>query len=207
MTQEKTKASSANKRSIAQREADLAWFAKLMVSGHSRFSIARLLAADESRPYTLSPAMIQKDMDKVRAEWRANKEDYVQAGVEKVMAELDDVTRMAQEGFARSLLNLTKKTAKERKAHAAAAKGQAAAELGKVNESKVQVDEQTGDPAFLRVILDASEKRARILGVAAPQKVELTGEGLAAAVAGLPAPDVHVHFHGDGKQWGTPIPG
>lgn len=140
--------------------------AKLTRRGYDLKLIAKELA--KVRPYTLSYVTIFNDLKKIRAEWKANTLRDIGAIQEQELKGLDDQERECWAAWEKSKLTAEKKKQRVRT-------GAGAGGAGQVAERSEEREEQCGDPSFQRLILDIREKRAKILGLNAPEKTELSG--------------------------------
>ncbi len=168
------------KRTQAQKDADLEYIAKWRVRGKSLRDIADML--DEEREYPMSYPTVRKDAEGLTKHWREQAAEFTKAAKERTLVELEAVAGEAWLAWEKSkkdrLFNTLKKKgivsdAKTEKENAAAMA---------LAESTIRKEGQTGDPAYLTIILGCAEKRARLLGVEAPQKVQMTDQ------AGAPVP-------------------
>lgn len=140
------------------------FIAKLTRRGYDLKLIAKELA--KVRPYTLSYVTIFNDLKKIRAEWKANTLRDIGAIQEQELKGLDDQERECWAAWEKSKLAAEKKKQRVRSGGAG---------TGQVAERSEEREEQCGDPSFQRLILDIREKRAKILGLNAPEKTELSG--------------------------------
>lgn len=140
------------------------FIAKLTRRGYDLKLIAKELA--KVRPYTLSYVTIFNDLKKIRAEWKANTLRDIGAIQEQELKGLDDQERECWAAWEKSKLAAEKKKQRVRSGGAG---------TGQVAERSEEREEQCGDPSFQRLILDIREKRAKILGLNAPERTELSG--------------------------------
>lgn len=140
--------------------------AKLTRRGYDLKLIAKELA--KVRPYTLSYVTVFNDLKKIRAEWKANTLRDIGAIQEQELKGLCDQERECWAAWEKSKLAAEKKKQRVRS-------GSGANGAGQVAERSEEREEQCGDPSFQRLILDIREKRAKILGLNAPERTELSG--------------------------------
>ncbi len=179
-------ADKANKRSQAQKEADMELIARERTRGRSLLDIVSMIRADITRPYELSLSQVRADYLKVVAMWRENAQDYVQAGKARIVAELDAVIVEAWDSFEKSKAERTLRRVKRKSGVTGDAGG---------TEQTVQTEVQNGDPRFLEVITNCVDKKAKVLGVIAPTKVTMTdpsGRPLTAAPALVPIMQISI---------------
>ena len=168
----------ANKRTPAQRVADLQFIEKHALRGHTLRQIAALLAKE--RPYVISHAQIGADLKKLKKLWLDDAKDMVGVEKDRELRKLDTLEIEAWDAWDRSKLATTRSTLTKKQAAAAAKTGEAAptpaAPGSTETKSAVQVS-QVGNPVFLDKILGVIDRRAKLLGLDAPTKSELTGAG------------------------------
>lgn len=181
----------AQKRNKAQREADLAAMAVLVVKGATEREIAN--------QFGLSPATAHRDVEEIEQRWRDRAYDLVQRWKGRMMAVHDRVAREAWEEWERSkrdaekLVEITELV-----------------EPGTVDETGALIDPtrprtsvmetvrrtetrmgRTGDPRYLAAIESALSEQAKLIGAHAAQKHEHGGED------GGPIRYLHEHRHYD----------
>lgn len=141
------------KRTRGQRERDFEIIERLYLEGHSTRQIAAKIS--ENGEYTLSQAMIVKEIDRVRRRWRE------ELGGELVLlksAEMARLQRVESESWAewhRSKLETTKTVEEKRQ-------GEDGGITGSVRREKAG---QIGDPKFLDVITKCIMARIKLLGL------------------------------------------
>lgn len=151
------------KRTHAQREADLAETAQLRNIDWSARKIAEYLSP--KYPGGLSEQTIQSDfaeLDMRQQQRMGNDLDLHRA---LMLTQLDQIIRQSYIGWERSLSDAER------------------TELSSGNDangpwdtSKVVRAAQCGDPRFSKVMLDALDRRAKLLGLDAPTKTEVKAE-------------------------------
>jgi hypothetical protein len=154
----------AVKRTSDQRDADRALIVDLLIKGLSQREIAAVINADEDRPYTITQQTAANDIRHIRKAW---KEEYIGKHDEILggqLAMLAKVKREALAEFERSKTNWSGKATK--------VKGTGGKEKTTVNEVEQTNREEgrLGDPRYLDVILKATDREAKLLGLDAPAK-------------------------------------
>jgi hypothetical protein len=154
----------AVKRTSDQRDADRALIVDLLIKGLSQREIAAVINADEDRPYTITQQTAANDIRHIRKAWKEKyigKHDEILGGQ---LAMLAKVKREALAEFERSKTNWSGKATK--------VKGTGGKEKTTVNEVEQTNREEgrLGDPRYLDVILKATDREAKLLGLDAPAK-------------------------------------
>lgn len=140
--------------------------ARLSRRGYGTKMIAAELA--KIRDYTLSYVTIAADLKRIRAEWSKSAIADIAAIKHQELEGLADQERECWAAWEKSKLAAEKQKQRVRTGGAGAGAGQLA-------ERSTEKAEQCGDPAFQKLILEIREKRAKILGLNAPEKTELSG--------------------------------
>lgn len=120
------------------------------------------------RPYSISYVQVSKDLKKIRREWSENALRDIDAIQRQELEGLAEQERECWEAWDKSKLAAKKERKKTRT-------GGAQPGTGSIDEKSTEKSDQCGDPSFQRLILDIREKRAKILGLNAPEKTELSG--------------------------------
>lgn len=121
----------------------------------------------------VSPATVCSDVAAVRKQWRVAMNHNLEEWKERELARIDMVESHATESFERSLAE-TKKSVAERT--------EADGEV--TSKTRMEKQDQAGDPRFLRIMLDCVSERCRILGLYAPKRTDLTSGGQIIKVVG-----------------------
>lgn len=148
----------ARDRTPEEKAADEARIAQLRARRMNFRQIAEVMNADPARPFPISFQTVQKDAARIAKRWLANAEELIAQHKADMLAELDEVCREAWQAWEKS------KAAKVKRSTDKAGAGDAT-----VTRMSVSTEDQTGDPALLRVLLDAMEKRAKLLGIEMPR--------------------------------------
>lgn len=147
------------KRSKVQKELDRLLIERCLIRRMTLREISEKIGAE--RPYTLSIQQVQKDAAMLRDKWRKETMEATDKWMERELSGLDEQEREAWSAWERSKQDaVTKMATKE---------GQAS------GKASVKTEGQCGDPAYLRHILDVRERRAKLLGLDAPSRSELSG--------------------------------
>ena len=169
--------SKANKRTEAQKDADLAFIEHWATMGKTERDIATLLNAERAKcqpPYTLSRSQVRQDIMKVRALWR---EEMNKDHSDFVAAELKGLERQENElwkAWARSQEAGVIKTT-EKSPAPATGNEKPKRRLLKVGKTTIRTQFQTGEAAYMNLILQCREQRRSLLGLDQPKRTEITG--------------------------------
>lgn len=150
-------------RTKAQLEIDLALMARLSLEGKTHRQIAILIT--ERGPYPLSHSQVTRDMKKVVGRWKAESIIDIDQLKQRELKGLEHQESECWDAWNKSKEDAVTKSAKKTRPSAGTSK----------EEVATKQEAQCGDPAFQRLILDIREKRAKILGLNAPERTELSG--------------------------------
>lgn len=150
-------------RTKAQVEIDLALMARLSLEGKTHRQIALLIT--ERGPYAFSHSQVTRDMKKVVGRWKAESISDIDQLKQRELKGLEHQESECWDAWNKSKQDAVTKSAKKTRPSAGTSK----------EEVATKQEAQCGDPAFQRLILDIREKRAKILGLNAPEKAELSG--------------------------------
>jgi len=157
------------KRTPAQIDADVEWVAANAVRGLTTREMAAELA--KIRPYRLSHVQISKDLLKAKELWRQSAICIIDEMKARELAGLEQQEREAWAEWTRSKGN--RQVKRERRSSPTGRGSRSAAGSKEVTE---ETEGQCGDPAYQRLILDIREARAKLLGLNAPIRNEITGK-------------------------------
>ena len=130
----------------------------LYLRGHYKAEIGRRLGVDRRT--------VRRDIDAVRAEWKAERITTFEAAVDEVLARVGAVEVEAWAAWERSKQERETKTAERiRDEHGTARL-----------KARTVTEPGGGNPAFLDRVAWCIEQRARIVGAYAPQKIAATDE-------------------------------
>jgi hypothetical protein len=152
------------KRNDQQRRADLTFIEHWIVQGYNDRQIADKLAAD--RPYRISRVQVLHDRHKIEAIWKAEMLTDIDTIKRQELKELGRAQSEAWAAWEKSKLD-AERTTKEMIEGGGPDGGRKKASMTK--------EGQCGDVAYLRILLDIQERRAKILGLDAPARQELSG--------------------------------
>lgn len=150
-----------NKRNDQQRRADLTFIEHWIVQGYNDRQIADKLAAD--RPYRISRVQVLHDRHKIEAIWKAEMISDIDTIKRQELKELARAQSEAWAAWEKSKLD-AERTTKEMI--------EGGGDGGRKKASMTK-EGQCGDVAYLRVLLDIQERRAKILGLDAPTKQDV----------------------------------
>lgn len=163
-----------NKRSIGQKQADALFIERHHLRGKGVREIAEMLSKERS--YTLSHAQVALDLKKLRLAWQKEAVALVGEEKQKALRKLDILESECWEAWDKSKQAKTRTTLakKTKAAKGGVGESPAAPGAGESVQSAVSIT-SPGDPAFVGKILDIHDRRARLLGLDAPVKQELSG--------------------------------
>lgn len=152
----------------AMMEARRARVASFKIQGKSLREMAELLEKDGYvNPRTgkaWSLHILSEDVQELEERWKASALVDITEAKARELAKLDELEREAWAAWHRSY-GKRQSTSTERRTG------------GKTPGDKARVDTEdlAGDPRFLAIVLDCQQRRAKMLGLDAPQKVEASG--------------------------------
>ncbi|MEE4659019.1 MAG: hypothetical protein V2J89_01040 [Halieaceae bacterium] len=151
------------KRTVKERERDLAFIARHYLRGYSQNEIAVELGKATGTQVTRQ--QICYDLKKLQEQWREEQLEAIDELKARELAKLDHMEAEAWAAWERSK-EQAEKTKKGRRTG-----GRNAGEY-----AEVQVEERIGDPRYMDLVLKCVEKRTKLLGLDAPIKVAETDE-------------------------------
>jgi hypothetical protein len=144
--------------------------AALKIRGLSlRQAQVEMAKAGHFNPRTGQPwsiTVLSSDLALLTSQWRAAASRDVAEWIRLELEGLDDVERKAREAWERGI-GKKQKTVTERNVDG----------KGGGSKARVETEDLNGDPRFLSIILDCQQRRAKLLGLDAPEKKEHTGPG------------------------------
>ena len=161
------------KRTPAMKLADLAFIERLVLRAKPTREIAELLSA--ARPYKLSHVQVHKDIKKLEEMWLASAMKDISIEKQKMLRKLDVLESELWEAWDRSKQEEVQRTLTRTTADGTASpadEGSTAAAKKVEAARKVTRD---GDASYTRQILEVMERRAKLLGLDAPTRAELSG--------------------------------
>jgi hypothetical protein len=176
-TQRPCRHRNANSRTALQRSGDLAFLAKWRMHGLSLDALHEKLNQSLGGARKLSRAQVGFDLKAVDGAWREERAHDIAHLRDMELAKLDVLERELWEAW-----DKTKEPLERR--HLQIVKSGRAGGGNRKTTKLVTTDERHGDVAIMAQILRVIEIRARILGIAGPQKVEQSrpeGAGLVSA--------------------------
>lgn len=159
-----TRSKFANKRTEAQRAIDLHFVEHHHIRG---WSVARItVALNEQRPYKLSPSQLAHDLVDIQKLWesRAIAERNVQ--IKRELAGLDEQEAELWEAWEKSKKETIRQVVEQRTRGGKGHNG---------TTQRVEKELKHGDPAYMRLILEVKNQRAKLCGLNAATKLEHTG--------------------------------
>ena len=156
MTNSMTKyLSKKNKRSAAQKAADLAFIEHWHIRGETETQLAEMLRRE--RPYTLSRSQIHADLMKLKKQWQDAALTQRTAAVAKELAGLQEQERELWAAWEKSKLDATTTTTEFI--------GGDEPKDASGTKTKVTVETRCGEPAYMRLLLDIRAQRRQLLGL------------------------------------------
>lgn len=153
-----------NKRTPFEREADLLEIAKLYLAHKSHEQIAAQLSA--MRPYQLSRAQISYDIRTLVTRWRAESVRTIDDQKAEELKRINAVEATAWESWAKS----QSPSSVKRQNRTLDKNG-----VPGTGHMTIEQQDRDGDSRFLSLVMQCSERRCRLLGIEAPQKINLGG--------------------------------
>jgi hypothetical protein len=150
--------SKKNKRSETQKAADLALIEHWHIQGKTERELVVMIAVQ--RPYRLSQSQVHADLMKLKKVWMA---EAIVSRTEAVASELKGLKAQEDELWAawhKSKLDATTKTAEK-----AGDDSDSKSKRKRGTKTKVTVEGQTGEAAYMRLILDIRQTRRELLGL------------------------------------------
>lgn len=132
-----------------------------------------------------SLGILVEDLQALEAQWRAETKRDVAEIIAFELAKLDETEREARAAWHRGI-------GKKKKEHAERKTGTGADGTATSDRTYVTTTDLNGDPRYLQVIHDCQERRAALLGLDAPKRVDAT----------ITAPGVMlVPMYGSPEEW------
>lgn len=174
-------------RSWQQREYDLLEEARLYAQGRTTFEIREHLA--KNRTYTLTTGQINLDMKEVVRRWRTECISTIDDHKAKALAQIDEVYRMYLEAWENSKKPVTEVHTEEIDDKTTSSK---ATTLPAYSRRKKQskVTGSYGEVRFLEGIMNCIKERCKILGLEAPQEINVRNWREEARKTGIDAGEV-----------------
>lgn len=155
-----------NKRTAVQRRADLPFEERWFIQGYNDRQVTEKLNAE--RPYQITVRQVNYDRHKIEALWKAEMMADIDGLKRRELQELAVAESEAWAAWEKSKLDAERTTQEMIEGGGAAG--------GRKKASKTK-EGQCGDVSYLRVLLDIQVRRAKLLGLDAPEKSELSGPG------------------------------
>ena len=153
------------KRNELQKCVDRKLIEDWTLEGKGYEAIAELLNARPNWPYTLSSRTVWKDVLFLRKKWIAETTAERSEWVSRELKTLNKVEAELWDAWRRSREALTKEMGKFGAPEVDGGKA-------KLKEKKLTKEIQVGDAYYLKLILDVQERRAKLIGLDAPTKME-----------------------------------
>lgn len=155
-----------NKRTQAQRAADLVQIENLHLRGKTQIEIAEIISSQ--RPYTLSRQQVDYDLRSLTKMWLAEATAERDSAMAK---ELATIRALQAECWAAWEQSKSERTKARQETGGKGKDGKAT-----VTKASMEKEQRDGNPAFLQAVLSCIDRRCKLLGLDAPAKSELTGK-------------------------------
>lgn len=164
-------------RSRVEKERDRARIAQLYCEGKTLRDIARDLS--ENYDGGIAFQTISKDLKHIREEWRKSRiRDFDLAKAEE-LAKIDRVEAEAWSEWFRSRMDKEQQAEQHTERPGPNPAVGALREVLRTTKRHVKIERRDGNPYFLDLVLRCVEKRCKILGLDAPSKISIGGDGVA----------------------------
>ncbi len=163
----KRKPSGYSKRSEEQRAYDVRFCTDLFLRGYSYREISDALnqdLSDRGIGYTISFQMVYYDLQQCLIEWKRERLETID---EYITQELRKLDKMEQQAWAGWETSKAKKYRKKKKPKTGATEC--------TPEYYEYVETAAGNPRFLDLLLNIQQRRAKLLGLDAPVKINIPG--------------------------------
>lgn len=172
------------KRTKEQIEYDTAYCTNLFLRGHTYRDIAAKLKEHHMElgveGYTISHVQVMKDMQRVQIQWKKDRLDSVDDYVQRELEKLDKIEAEAWAAWESSKFGKVRK-----KSRNLTGKKVAYVDDSKEGDEDATVydgfteegtETSSGNPKFMDVILNAMQRRAKLLGLDSPEKVDMIND-------------------------------
>lgn len=146
----------APKRSAIEILRDRVLIAELYCKGWTQTKIAERIG--------VSQAIISRDLNAIRKEWLESSVRDFDGAKAQELAKLDHMEQVAWAAWERSV-----------GPHSITTETEGTNDKGLFNKSTERTEHLVGNPAFLQAALNCIDRRCKILGIDAAQKLELDG--------------------------------
>lgn len=148
-------------RTKAQREEDLTHIQRYYVRGYTFRQIAQ--AISDNRDYSISYVTAHRDVQTILERWRQEMVKGVHEHQAAELARINAMEREAWDAWDASRQYRERTMSKRKTGHTPG------------EEAQVTKEKMLGDPRYLQIIQWCINKRCEILGLDAPDKVEVSG--------------------------------
>lgn len=164
----------ATKRTKFQIERDRVVMARMYLKGKTLREIADALAFSDGREYKLSIQMIHRDMQIMSQRWVEMAIQNIGEVKGRELAKIDILELEAWQAWERSRVEQKRsKTGRRETGEPGEAQATPAKVSKKTDSLEVWKSEQHGDPRYLTTVQWCIEKRCKLLGLDAPQKMDV----------------------------------
>ena len=152
------------KRTKIERRRDLLEIARLYLGGYTQIQIAKKLPEITGANYSLSQMQISYDIRTLVEHWQKTQLKYIDKKISIELERIDLIASLAYESFMKSKETSIKKSKEIRNNE----EGD-----NKMVKASLTEYERYGDPEFLRIMLDCSERRCKLLGLESSTSINI----------------------------------
>lgn len=152
------------RRNVKQREYDLVLLAKWVAQRRTIPEIQALMQAE--RGYSMTKGQISYDRSDLMRRWRESANVNMSQVVAAELAELEEVSREAWDGWHKSKTDKVRNIGRKKTR---------AGDGGEETTREIVSEGQSGNPSFLLAILNAQSRRAALLGLDMPTVADMKG--------------------------------
>lgn len=163
------------KRSKPQRSADLVFVSEKLSKKWPQYRILEWL--NTHREYQITRQQLNKDVKHILGQWDSQVMEFRKTTLRNDLIAFQKQEEEVWDAWEKSKQDATSSTAESNKG-AIGPRRKGKGRVGIITTKHREVTEgQCGDAAFQRLILDIQGRRAKLLGIDAPERVELSGPG------------------------------
>lgn len=158
------------RRTPEQRENDLVFCTDLFLRGYSYRQIADLLNQSNAKmglDYAIVPPMrVYKDLKQLLINWKREHEENIDLYITKELSKLDKIEAELWDAWERSKKRI----------------------VSKIRQSGLKTERSetfAGNPRYLDLVLSVQQRRAKLLGLDAPVKVDMPNVNVSVDSSGL----------------------
>jgi hypothetical protein len=161
-------------RTAEQIKEDRVLIAEQYVKGRTQHEIARWLC--EKYPFPLSRSLVAREIGIIQEEWHRRSTEAISRIKARQLSAIGQVERTAWERFEASCKAAERRLQEKQSAKSAPDKEGKTEALGEKQVARVTQENRDGDPRWLELVLKCVERRCKILGIDAPQTLDIDAE-------------------------------